>query len=122
MARKTGFGVPLAVTLAAAALVWLAAAAVPASADHTKPHQCGVKSASFARTCRPGAHSSCVGAVKRGVKGFTADLCAARKAACLKCLGEVQVCIGRIGHAASVTCGTCTAQFDACYAKHYPAS
>ncbi len=91
-------------------------------AAHVAAHQCGVKSASFARTCRPSAHTSCLGAVERGVAGFTKDLCEKRKAACSKCLADVHTCIARIGHwpKLSHTCDKCTARFNSCYAKRYP--
>lgn len=94
----------------------------PAEAKHIASHQCGVTSGSYARICRPGAHTSCLGAVKRGVKGFTLKLCEKRKAACSTCLANIHTCISRIGHWPKVThtCGKCKARFDGCIKRRYP--
>lgn len=104
------------------ALAGWAAGAGTVEAAHVASHQCGVQSSSFARTCRPGAHTSCLGAVERGVAGFTRDLCEKRKAACSKCLADIHACIARIGHWPKLThtCDKCKARFDSCYAKRYP--
>jgi hypothetical protein len=93
-----------------------------ASAVHVAGHQCGVQSSSFARTCRPGAHATCLRAVARGVKGFTKGLCDKRQAACSKCLGDIRTCISRIGHWPKLThtCEKCRKRFDACYDSRYP--
>lgn len=111
------------VAVIAAMSGWLAWAG-PVTAGHVASNQCGVQSSSFARTCRPGAHKSCLGAVARGVAGFTADLCERRKAACSKCLGDIHVCISRIGHwpALTHTCDTCKTRFKLCYEALYPKS
>ena len=100
---------------------WVVGAETVAAA-HIAAHQCGVTSSSFARTCRPSAHTSCLGAVERGVTGFTKDLCDRRKAACSTCLADVHTCIARIGHWPKLThtCAKCTARFENCYAKRYP--
>lgn len=97
-------------------------APAPATAAHVAPHQCGVQSSSFARTCRPSAHASCLRAVERGVAGFTTALCEKRKAACTKCLADIHTCIGRIGHWPRVThsCDKCKARFNRCYSRNYP--
>lgn len=94
----------------------------PVEAAHTASHQCGVQSSSFARTCRPSAHTSCLGAVARGVAGFTKDICEKRKAACSKCLADIHTCISRIGHWPKLThtCDKCKARFNSCYDKRYP--
>lgn len=91
-------------------------------AGHVAANQCGVQSSNFARTCRPGAHTSCLGAVERGVKGFSKEICEKRKAACGKCLAEIHTCIGRVGHWPKLThtCQKCKARFDRCYARNYP--
>lgn len=100
--------------------------AVPSRGDagHVAPHQCGVQSSSFARTCRPQAHGTCLRAAERGVAGITKALCDQQKAACSRCLGEIRVCISRIGHWPALThsCGACKARFDTCYAIYYPKS
>ena len=98
-------------------------ALAPAEAKHIASHQCGVTSGSYARICRPGAHTSCLGAVKRGVKGVTVKLCAKRKAACSTCLANIHTCISRIGHwpKATHTCDKCKARFDGCIKRRYPA-
>lgn len=106
-------------------VTWLAAGVSgvpPAAATHVASHQCGVHSSSFARTCRPSAHTSCLGAANRGVKGFTKELCEKRKAACTKCLGDIHACISRIGHWPALThsCDKCKARFNTCYALWYP--
>lgn len=111
--------------LALTALAVLVACLVlPSALDaaHTAPHQCGVKSSSFARICRPGANASCLGAVERGVKGFTRAICDQRREACSKCLNDVQVCVSRIGHWPKLThtCEKCTKRFDTCIEKRYP--
>lgn len=108
------------VTLALLAGWGLAAGTVEAA--HTASHQCGVQSSSFARTCRPGAHASCLGAVARGVAGFTKEICDKRNAACSKCLADVHTCISRIGHWPKLThtCDKCKARFNSCYETRYP--
>lgn len=95
---------------------------LPVEAAHTAPHQCGVKSSSFARICRPSAHVSCMGAVKRGVAGFTKKFCEQRKAACSTCLKNINTCISRIGHWPKLThtCDKCKARFDTCIKRRYP--
>ncbi len=109
---------------AVVALIATFAGAPAAEAGHTAPHQCGVQSSSFARTCRPGAFASCLGAMKRGVAGFTLELCEKQKSACGKCLAEIRTCISRIGHWPELThnCDACRSRFDICYGIHYPKS
>lgn len=111
--------------IAVSMATWLASALFGVStleAAHVASHQCGVQSSSFARTCRPGAHASCLRAVERGVKGFTTQLCERRKSACSKCLGDIHACISRIGHWPKLThsCESCKARFNTCYWLHYP--
>lgn len=90
--------------------------------NHVAPYQCGVKQGSFARICRANAYPTCLRAVKRGVKGFSNAFCAARRAACHSCLGELRTCIGKIGHAKRVdfSCGECTGKFSRCIGRRYP--
>lgn len=90
--------------------------------NHIAPQQCGVKQASFARICRAGAHTSCLKAVRRGVKGFSNLVCAARQTACHSCLDRLRACIGKIGHAKRIdfSCEECTGKFSRCIGKRYP--
>lgn len=122
---------------AAAAVLTAATFAIPASAvpvvrmttagdiarvHHVSPHQCGVKQASFARICRPSAHTSCLRASSRGVKGFSNTLCAARQTACRSCLDQLRACIAKIGHAkrTEYSCDECTGKFSRCIGRRYP--
>lgn len=108
--------------LTSLALGLFVAGAPTASAKHIASHQCGVKSSSFARICRPSAYVSCMGAVKRGVAGFSARLCEQRKSACSRCLSNIHACISRIGHWPKLThnCDRCKARFDTCMKRLYP--
>lgn len=109
--------------IALSACIFFALTVIPAAeAGHTAPHQCGVKSSSFARICRPSAHVSCMGAVSRGVAGFTKKFCDRRKAACSSCLANINTCISRIGHWPKLThtCDKCKARFDTCIKRRYP--
>lgn len=112
--------IPLVLASLLMALMTLVAS--PALARHIAAHQCGVQSSSFARICRPSAHTSCLGAVKRGVPGFTIRLCERRKSACSRCLADIQKCISRIGHWPRVThsCEKCKERFDRCMKWRYP--
>lgn len=91
-------------------------------ANAVEPHECGVKSSSFARTCHPSAHVRCFKAAERGVAGITKQKCEKRKAACSKCLGNLHACISRIGKWPKLThtCDKCKARFNRCYALRYP--
>lgn len=104
--------------LGAFLIVILTAAPVAA----VQPHECGVKSSSFARTCHPSAHVRCFKAAERGVPGITKQKCEKRQAACRTCLGNINTCISRIGKWPKLThtCEKCKARFDSCYAKRYP--
>jgi hypothetical protein len=90
--------------------------------DHVAPYTCGVTSSKFARICRPGIRSKCDGAVARGVKGFSSQLCAARHTACVSCLSMLRSCIKRIGHGPRnhFSCDECTGKFSRCIGKRYP--
>lgn len=94
--------------------------ALPQSLIQTVAHErCGVSSGNFARTCRPGSYNQCMGAAKRGVAGFTAEVCERRRAACSTCLGAMFACFKRIGHTSLATCDTCKWRFDICYRMHW---
>lgn len=96
--------------------------ALPPSQSLIQPvvhERCGVSSGNFARTCRPGSYNQCMGAVKRGVAGFTAAICERRRAACSTCLEAMFACFKRIGHASRMTCDSCKARFDKCYRTHW---
>lgn len=89
---------------------------------HVAPHTCGVSSSKFARICRPGAHTSCMGAVSRNVKGFSPTFCTVRRTACTTCLTALKLCIKRIGHGPrnQFSCDECTGKFSRCIGKRYP--
>lgn len=108
----------LAACLLAISMVILSAA--PAAA--VEPHECGVKSASFARTCHPSAHVRCFKAAERGVAGVTKQKCEKRRDACRTCLGNLNTCIKRIGKWPKLThtCDKCKARFSSCYDRRYP--
>lgn len=91
-------------------------------AEHVKPHERGVKSASFARICRPNAYATCLRASVRGVKGFSAPFCARRQTACRSCLEKLMQCIRKIGHAkrSEFSCDECSGKFSRCIGKRYP--
>lgn len=113
----------VAITLVAATA--LAMSVVPdraALANHIAPVTCGVKSASFARICRPGAYQSCLRATARGVAGFSRAKCAQRQTACRSCLDQLFRCIARIGHAkrSEFSCDECSGKFSRCIGKRYP--
>ena len=114
--------------IASQAMAWPAGELRPAMAQtavqakHVAPHTCGVSSSKFARICRPGAYTSCIGAASRNVKGFSPTFCAARRTACTTCLTALKLCIKRIGHAARAqySCDECTGKFSRCIGKRYP--
>ena len=91
-------------------------------AEHIQDHECGVKSASFARICRPIAYATCLRASTRGVKGFSAPFCAQRQTACRSCLDKLRLCIRKIGHAkkSEFSCDECSGKFSRCIGKRYP--
>lgn len=113
-------------SIASVLATWLMAFAVviitAAPATAVEPHECGVKSSSFARTCHPSAHVRCFKAAERGVAGITKQKCEKRKAACSTCLGNLHTCISRIGKWPKLThtCDKCKARFGSCYARRYP--
>ena len=95
---------------------------LPVHAEHIQPHQCGVKSASFARICRPNAYVTCLRASTRGVKGYSAPFCARRQTACRACVDKLRLCIAKIGHAkkSEFSCDECSGKFSRCIGKRYP--
>jgi hypothetical protein len=106
----------------AAALACGGISAGPVRAEHIQPHQCGVKSASFARICRPNAYTTCLRASVKGVKGYSAPFCATRQTACRSCLDKLRLCIAKIGHAkkSEFSCDECSGKFSRCIGKRYP--
>ncbi len=95
---------------------------LPVLAEHIQLHQCGVKSASFARICRPNAYATCLRASTKGVKGYSAPFCARRQTACRSCLDKLRLCIAKIGHAkkSEFSCDECSGKFSRCIGKRYP--
>ncbi len=126
MAYQTAFPVRAAICRAAKLFAVAIACLVPQAAlvraEHVKPHECGVKSASFARICRPNAYAACLRASARGVKGFSAPFCARRQTACRTCLDKLMQCIRTIGHAkkSEYSCDECSGKFSRCIGKRYP--
>jgi hypothetical protein len=106
----------------AAAVACVSISAGPVSAEHIQPHQCGVKSSSYARICRPSAYVSCIRASAKGVKGYRAPFCARRQTACRSCLDKLRLCIRKIGHAkkSEFSCDECSGKFSRCIGKRYP--
>lgn len=122
MAEICRFSILRAAIVFVAVLACVGANALPVRAEHVKPHQCGVKSASYARICRPNAYATCVRASARGVKGYSAPFCARRQTACRSCLDKLRACIRLIGHAkkSEFSCDECSGKFSRCIGKRYP--
>ncbi len=114
--------ISLAVVFVAALIACIGAGATTVRAEHVQPDECGVKSASYARICRPNAYATCLRASARGVKGFSAPFCARRQTACRSCLDKLRACIKKIGHAkkSEFSCDECSGKFSRCIGKRYP--
>jgi len=104
------------------AVMFFAGARDSVSARHVTPAECGVKSSSFARICRPSAYTSCLGAARRHVKGYSTPFCTQRQTACRSCLSQLRTCISRIGHAprSEFSCDECSGKFSRCIGRRYP--
>ena len=108
--------------LVAVSFAMLVADASPVGAHHIQPHDCGLKSGSFARICRPSANTSCLSAAEREVAGYAQPFCEKRQKACSFCLALMMRCIGKIGHGpkSQYSCDECPAKFDRCIGRRYP--